>query len=250
MMNTTQNPYEILGVSPSASEEEVTSAYRKMAKKYHPDVNPDNKAAEKKMQEINAAYDAIKNGTPYGTTTAGNTAASAAGRTYTHTAYGDAYEVRWEDLFGENGPFSAFGSYFNDFNPQGQGTQRQSATSPNLQAAEALLRNYRYQDALAYLNRDTDHTAHWHYLYAYALNGLAKRSMALEHAAEAVRMSPGNQTYRAYLSQLQNQGFTYTRTVVRPGFGLATIGKTILWIFILQMIMSFFLRFFMFGFAF
>ena len=57
-----KSPYDVLGVSPGASKEEVTKAYRKLAKKYHPDLNPGNKSAEKKMSEINAAYEAIKSG--------------------------------------------------------------------------------------------------------------------------------------------------------------------------------------------
>ena len=57
-----KNPYEVLGVSPGASDEEVTKAYRKLAKKYHPDLNPGDAAAAAKMSEINAAYDQIKNG--------------------------------------------------------------------------------------------------------------------------------------------------------------------------------------------
>lgn len=62
------NPYKILGVSDGASEEECTKAYKRLAKKYHPDLNPNDKEAEKKMAEINAAYDQIKNGTqPQGT---------------------------------------------------------------------------------------------------------------------------------------------------------------------------------------
>lgn len=56
------NPYKILGVPDGASEEECTKAYKKLAKKYHPDLNPDNKEAEEKMAQINAAYDQIKNG--------------------------------------------------------------------------------------------------------------------------------------------------------------------------------------------
>ncbi|MDR1438581.1 MAG: J domain-containing protein, partial [Clostridiales bacterium] len=54
------DPYEVLGVSRTASEEEITQAYRRLAKKYHPDMNRNDKSAEKRMQEINAAYEQIK----------------------------------------------------------------------------------------------------------------------------------------------------------------------------------------------
>ncbi len=54
------NPYQILGVSRDASDKEITKAYRTLAKKYHPDVNPNDNFAAKKMAEINNAYDRIK----------------------------------------------------------------------------------------------------------------------------------------------------------------------------------------------
>ena len=66
-----QDPYKVLGVAPDASDEEIKKAYRDLTKKYHPDLHPDDKDAAQKMNDINAAYDQIKNGSipsqnPYG----------------------------------------------------------------------------------------------------------------------------------------------------------------------------------------
>ena len=50
------DPFSVLGVSSGATEDEIKSAYRRLAKKYHPDLNPGDKSAEEKMREINEAY--------------------------------------------------------------------------------------------------------------------------------------------------------------------------------------------------
>ena len=53
------DPYKVLGVSRDASDEEIKKAYRRLAKKYHPDLNPGDAEAARKMQEVNAAYEQI-----------------------------------------------------------------------------------------------------------------------------------------------------------------------------------------------
>ena len=95
-----QDPYKVLGVSPGASDEEIKKAYRELTKKYHPDRNPDNPAAAEKMNDINAAYDAIKNGTAqqqqYGYT-------GGSGGAYAYQDYGDPFVWGW-------GPYGAYNS--------------------------------------------------------------------------------------------------------------------------------------------
>ena len=60
------DPYSVLGVSRGASDDEVKAAYRRLAKKYHPDLNLGNAEAARRMNEVNAAYEQIKNPQPGG----------------------------------------------------------------------------------------------------------------------------------------------------------------------------------------
>lgn len=55
-----KNPYSVLGVSETATDEEIRAAYRTLAKKYHPDLNPNDPEAARRMNDINVAYDQIK----------------------------------------------------------------------------------------------------------------------------------------------------------------------------------------------
>ena len=80
-----EDPYKILGVSPDASDEEIKKAYRKLAKKYHPDLNPDDAEAAKKMQQVNAAYEQIKN--PQASQTSGY---DPFGGAYQQRSYGES----------------------------------------------------------------------------------------------------------------------------------------------------------------
>jgi DnaJ-class molecular chaperone len=54
-----QTPYELLGVKPDASADEIRKAYRKLAKQFHPDINPGKPEAEARFKEISAAYDLL-----------------------------------------------------------------------------------------------------------------------------------------------------------------------------------------------
>ena len=51
--------YKVLGVPKTADDSDIKSSYRKLARKYHPDLNPDNKEAEKKFKEINEANEVL-----------------------------------------------------------------------------------------------------------------------------------------------------------------------------------------------
>ena len=82
-----RDPYSVLGVSPGSSEDEIKSAYRRLAKQYHPDLHPNDPTAAQRMNEINAAYEQIKNGAP------------PPGEPYTY-----AYDQRWQQ--------DAYSSYY------------------------------------------------------------------------------------------------------------------------------------------
>ena len=107
--------YKILGVSRNASDAEIKSAFRKLAKKYHPDMNQNSDVAKKKFEEINEAYEVLsdstkrKNYDTYGNPD-GNPFANAAGA----------------EGFGQ-GPFSGF-HHFSGFGGNGgqSGTYRSS----------------------------------------------------------------------------------------------------------------------------
>ena len=59
MPERTKSPYEILGVARDADADTLRKTYRKLAKKFHPDANPDDKQAEERFKEVSRAYDTL-----------------------------------------------------------------------------------------------------------------------------------------------------------------------------------------------
>ncbi len=180
------DPYKILGVSPDASDEEIKRAYRRLAKKYHPDLNPGDAEAARKMQEVNDAYERIKNPQK----------ASQSGPYGNSGGYGNASGGYGYD------PFGGFGGYQQRSYGDQTGDQYQ-------QSAYQYIRFGRYQEALNTLQNSAQRNARWYYLSALANDGLGNEVTALEHIRRAVSMEPDNPEYLSALNQIEHGGASY-----------------------------------------
>ena len=124
-----KNPYDVLGVSPSASDDEIKKAYRDLTRKYHPDANVDNPLAdlaEEKFKEVQEAYDTIMHERSSGNSggySYGNNSSSGSSGSYSYGGSG------------------SYGGY--------QSTQQ----DPRLQAAVNYINSRRYREALNTLDQ-------------------------------------------------------------------------------------------------
>src|ERR1700680_1375632 len=106
--------YDVLGIPRTATEDQIRSEYRKLARKHHPDVNPGDKSAEDKFKEINEAYEVLsdpekrKRYDQLGANwKAGADFSPPPGAAGTRVEYGD-----FGDIFGRNGGSSGFSDFF------------------------------------------------------------------------------------------------------------------------------------------
>jgi curved DNA-binding protein CbpA len=175
------DPYQVLGVSPNASQEEIKKAYRELVRKYHPDNYHDNPLADlaqEKMKEINEAYDAITKGT----------ASSYSGSNgYGGQSYydqGSGYNSGYSSGYG--------GGYSGGF-----AEVRAALNSGNLSYAEQLL------------NSSSNRNAEWYFLMGSLCYRKGWLDDARSYYQRAVNMDPTNSEYRQALSYMTTSGRAY-----------------------------------------
>ena len=176
------DPYQILGVPETATDEEVKRAYRELARKYHPDNYHDNPLADlaqEKMKDINAAYEQI---------TKMRSGGRSGGNGYSSAGGYSGYQ--------QYGGQSASGSSVLQ-------QVRIAIQTGNISRAEALLANY------------SDHNAEWNFLRGAVCYRRGWMDEAKRYYQTACQMDPGNAEYRSALDFMENAG----QTAYRPNGG-------------------------------
>lgn len=167
------DPYKELGVSPSASDDEIKTAYRNLVKKYHPDryANAPKEVQDQvseKVKRINTAYDEIKR-------------MRAGGGSYGGAGYGG----------------SAYGGYGG-----AQGGSGSYASSEQFRDIREMIQRGLIAQAMSALNRIQNHTAEWYYLYGLVYMRQGMYSRAQQAFQTAANMDPGNPEYRQAAEQM------------------------------------------------
>lgn len=164
-----RDPYQVLGISPNASDEEVKKAYRALAMKYHPDNyadNPLSELAEEKMKEINEAYDRIQKERQSGSS--GYSSGYSSG-----TSYGSSYSGSSE-----------------------YASVRAKINNRDFSGAESILNTVSVERR----------GAEWNFLMGCVCVGKNDTFDAQKYVDQAVYMDPSNAEYRALQQRLRGAG--------------------------------------------
>ncbi len=173
-----KNPYEVLGISPSATNEEVRDAYRALARKYHPDNYADSPLAdmaEEKMKEINSAYDEILRIRAEEKNSSSQSGASQSSHSGTHRE--DYLKIR------------------------------QAINSNDFKTAEQLL------NQVEQFKRD----AEWFFLKGCVLLHSGYHFDAIRYINRACELDPNNQEYATLRDNLRAQSNAYGNPTSREG---------------------------------
>lgn len=186
------NPYDTLGVSKDASEEEIKKAYRALVKKYHPDLHPGDEEAARRMSEINAAYDMIKSGKDSaGRDVSYNDTGEYSSTEKTYTYYGD--------------PFDGFGF-----------TRH---TADELDMAEIFIRSGQviFAEQILASTPQSSRNARWYYLYALCKYISGDTSSAGAFINKAYAMEPDNSVYGSMRETISREESGYTASSGETG---------------------------------
>ena len=191
------DPYQVLGVTANATDDEIKKAYRTLSRKYHPDsnVNNPNKAeAEEKFKLVQSAYEEIMKIRAEGPSAGygyGNQSSYGSQTSYGSPNYGyrEADSNAYSGAYGQSSAYERAGqNAYTEFDP-----------------AVRFLNNGAYREALNFLNRmeSVKRVGYWYYLRAWANMGLNYNANAMEDAEMAVRLEPGNMQFRSLYQRLQ-----------------------------------------------
>jgi molecular chaperone DnaJ len=214
-----RDPYQVLGISRDATEEEIKKAYKGLSRRYHPDMNinnPNKEQAEERFKEVQAAYQQIMKerteGYSYGG--AGGYGQNTGGYGQNTRGYG-----------GNGGGFGGFGG-FGPFGGFYGGYQEQNASEEDLhlKAAGNYIRSGYYKEARTALDgvELQARNGKWYYYSAIAHAGMGSNVAALEHARKAAALEPGNTTYASLVQRLESGGDWYEQR--REAYGFPTVG--------------------------